>query len=96
MDDFGVKYEGREHFEHLLAALEDNYTIKNDWEGTLYYGIELDWNYKEGWVNTKMSTYVSNQLTSYGHPHPKRSQQTPYAPTPAVFGRVAQDLLEPD
>ena len=30
VDDFGVKYEGREHVEHLLAALEDNYTIEND------------------------------------------------------------------
>ena len=42
VDDFVVKYEGREHVEHLLAALEDNYTIENDCEEKLYFGIELD------------------------------------------------------
>ena len=43
-----------------------------------------------------MSTYVSNQLTRYNHPHPKRFQRTPYAPAPTIFGRGAQDLPEPD
>ena len=43
-----------------------------------------------------MSTYVANQLTRYNHPHPKCFQQTPYAPAPTIFGRVAQDLPEPD
>ena len=35
MNDFGVHYERREHVEHLLAALEENYTIENNWEGKL-------------------------------------------------------------
>ena len=48
VDDFGVKYEGKEHVDHLLAALEDNYTIENDWEGKLYCSIELNWNFEEG------------------------------------------------
>ena len=87
VDDFGVKYEGKEHVEHLLVALEDNYTIENDWEGKLYCGIALNWNYEEGWVDTEMSTYVANQLTRYNHPHPKRFQRTPYAPAPTIFGR---------
>ena len=96
VDDFGVKYEGREHVEHLLAALENDCTIENDWEGKLYCGIELNWNYEDGWVDTEMSTYVSNQLTCYNHPHPKRFQRTPYATAPTIFGRGAQDLPEPD
>ena len=60
VDDFGVKYEGKEYVEHLLVALESNYTIENDWEGKLYCGIELNWKYEECWVDTEMSTYVAN------------------------------------
>ena len=41
VDDFGVKYEGREHAKHLIRALEGNYTVGNDWEGKLYCGIEV-------------------------------------------------------
>ena len=33
VDNFGINYEGREHANHLLAALTDHYKIENDWEG---------------------------------------------------------------
>jgi hypothetical protein len=36
VDNFGVMYVGREHAEHLKAALEENYKISTDWEGALY------------------------------------------------------------
>ena len=48
VDDFGIKYEGKEHADHLLVALTDHYKIENDWEGKLYCGIELGWNYEGG------------------------------------------------
>ena len=77
-DDFGIKYEGKEQANHLLAALTDHYKIENDWEGKLYCGIELGWNYEGRWVDTSMRTYVSNQLVRYDYPQPKGLQQTPY------------------
>jgi hypothetical protein len=33
VDDFGVKYVGREHAEHLMACIKKNYNISNDWDG---------------------------------------------------------------
>ena len=33
VDDFGVKYEGKEHAEHLMNTLKENYEISEDWEG---------------------------------------------------------------
>ena len=87
-----MKYEGKDHADHLIAALKDNHTIENDWERKLYCGIELDWHCEEGWVDTSMQTYMNNQQTWYGHPQPKRLQRTLYAPAPVVFGRAAQDL----
>ena len=33
VDDFGVKYEGKEHAEHLMNTLKEYYEISEDWEG---------------------------------------------------------------
>jgi hypothetical protein len=41
VDDFGVKYIGREHAEHLMTSIKKNYNISSDWNGTSYCGLTL-------------------------------------------------------
>ena len=36
VDDFGIKYVGREHVEHLLNVLKKHYKLAEDWKGELY------------------------------------------------------------
>ena len=55
VDDFGVKYIGKEHAEHLMSVLKQHYDMEEDWKGELYSGIHLKWNYKEGYVDISMS-----------------------------------------
>ena len=43
VDDFGVKYVGNEHAEHLVAALRKTYSVTSDSKGTQYSGMTLDW-----------------------------------------------------
>ena len=31
--------------QHLVNALKQDYNINEDWMGSLYYGIHLDWHY---------------------------------------------------
>ena len=38
IDDFGIKYIGKEHVEHLMTVLQEHYQIKADWMGTRYIG----------------------------------------------------------
>ena len=53
VDDFGVKYVGKEHAEHLFGVLKNEYTkIEVDWTGSLYCGITLKWNYPEKYMWT--------------------------------------------
>ena len=54
VDDFGVKYLGKEHYLHLKAALESKYKVSTDWEGKLYIGIALKWDYEKGTVRLSM------------------------------------------
>ena len=42
VDDFGVKYLGKEHAEHLKSVIEKHYKVTTDWEGKRYLGLTLD------------------------------------------------------
>jgi hypothetical protein len=68
VDDFGIKYIGHEHLQHLYDALrKETYKIVEDLEGALYCGIVLNWNYAKHHVDLAMVKYVMKQLTKYGH-----------------------------
>ena len=42
VDNFGVKYVGKEHATHLKNTIEENYTVTTEWNGRRYIGITLD------------------------------------------------------
>ena len=62
VDDFGVKYVGKQHVMHLIQALKEHYKISQDWTGSKYCGLELDWDYKQREVHLLMPGYVANAL----------------------------------
>ena len=68
--------------------------MEEDWQGKLYCGITLDWNYREGYSNTSMPNYVVKQLTKYRYKAPKRPQHCPYEPEPRVYGKKSQEMLK--
>ena len=41
VDDFGVKYVGQQHADHLVQAIKNHYKLSLDWTGGLYCGISL-------------------------------------------------------
>ncbi len=64
VNDFGIKYIGAENLQHLYDALRtETYEIVEDWEGDLYCGILLKWNYAKHYVDLSMAAYVIKQLT---------------------------------
>jgi hypothetical protein len=46
VDDFAVKYVGKHHADHLRNTLLQSYELTDDWEGKLYSGMSLKWDYK--------------------------------------------------
>jgi hypothetical protein len=80
VDDFRVKYVGKEHANHLKQVLEEHYTLTCDWTGTRYIGIILDWNYTEHQVHLSMPKYVMKALKQFQHVAPKHQ----YAPYPCI------------
>ena len=59
VDDFGVKYIGKEHPKQLFKVLWENYSITTDWSGSRYIGIMLGWDYKKQRVHLSMPRYVA-------------------------------------
>ena len=91
VDDFGIKYIGREHLQHLYDALQkETYEIVEDLEGDLYCDIALNWNYAKHHVDLVMLKYVMKQLTKFGHIAPFKPQHCPYSPNPIKYGKDNQ------
>ena len=97
VDDFGVKYVGKEHADHLIQTLRKHYeAVTEDWEGKLYCGITLEWNYTERWLDISMPGYVEKLRKRYHHEVPSKPQHSPYRAPPKIFGAAAQDTIPAD
>jgi hypothetical protein len=97
VDDFGVKYVGKEHADHLIASIKSTYKkLTEDWTGSLYCRITLEWDYVGRTVDISMPGYIKKKLQEYKHLLPGRIQNCPYSPEPKQFGSDAQAPLVPD
>jgi hypothetical protein len=94
VDDFGVKYVGREHTEHLMTCIKKNYNISSDWNGTAYCGLTLDWKYKDRTVDLSMPGYIKAALHKYQHPAPARPEHAPHTWNPPIYGARTQFVSE--
>jgi hypothetical protein len=41
VDDFAVKYVGKQHADHLRNALMQSYELTTDWAANVYSGMSL-------------------------------------------------------
>ena len=86
VDEFGVKNIGEEHASHLMDVLKLYYKMEEYWNGQLYYGITLNWNYDKGYFYISMPKYVGKKLTEYGYKPCKIQEYFPYKPNPIRYG----------
>jgi len=86
IDDFGIKYAGREHALYLKTALESYYPISTNWTGNQYIGITLDWDYTNHKVHLSMYGYIAKALKQFQHKFPHDPQHTPSLSTPIKYG----------
>jgi hypothetical protein len=90
VDDFAVKYVGKQHADHLQDALLRINELMTDWEGKLYSGMTLQWDYKNRTCDISMPGYVANVLSKFQHDTPKHQQHTPSRYVMPVYGAKTQ------
>ena len=96
VDDFGIKYVGEHHTQHLLSTLQEHFTVTTDWEGKKYSGIDLKWNYKSCTYRLTMKDYIRQILLRYGHQVPRKPQRSPHQHREVIYGARIQNPLEED
>jgi hypothetical protein len=90
VDDFAVKYVGKEHADHLMSVLRKKYTISTDWEAKLYCGLTLKWDYEKGTCDLSMPGYVASALQRFNHPTPTKAQHSPHSWLKPNYGARTQ------
>ena len=77
VDEFGVKYVGKDNKETLIKALEENYNLNKYCRGEKYVGLTVTWDYIKREVDLTMPEYVAKALHRFQQKsHPKIQHQT--------------------
>ncbi len=58
VDNFGVKYIGEEHAQHLLQMMQKYYTCLFKKKGERYCGLTIKWDYVGKKVHLSMPSYI--------------------------------------
>jgi hypothetical protein len=87
VNDFGVKYTNKANVDHLIECLKENYVLTQDWDGDLYCGIKLKWEYKARTLDISMPGYIRKQLQKYKHGTPTTSEARILLPL-AIFDQL--------
>jgi hypothetical protein len=91
VDDFAIQYVGKDHANHLLNLLRNDYeAVSVDWKAALYCGITCDWDYKNRTCDMSMPGYVKATLDKFQHPTPRRPQHSPHRHNPIQYGVKVQ------
>ena len=91
VDDFGIKYIGKEHADHLIQCLRNHYQeLEIDWAGKCFCGINLNWDYTNRTCDLSMPGYAEQALHKFQHPTPMKFQDSPYPATVKQYGVKVQ------
>jgi hypothetical protein len=86
VDNFGVKYVGKEHVDHLIKCINTKYELTKDWAGDLYCEIKLNGDYTACTIDISMPGYIKKLLHKYKHCIPLKPQRCPYSLAPKLYG----------
>jgi hypothetical protein len=86
VDDLEVKCMGKQDAAHSWDTLLRRYEITTYWEGKVYYGMTLKWDYKNRTCTIPMPDYVANVLNMFQHNTPDHKQHTPSRYVMLVYG----------
>jgi hypothetical protein len=97
VDDFGIEYQNKADAEELIHALRTHYeAVSVNWEGKLFCGITLEWDYKNRRVDLSMPGYIDKVRHKYHHDMPQQPKHQPYTCATPQYGVKIQMTEDPD
>jgi hypothetical protein len=79
-----------------MRLLDHQYKVTEDWTGSRYCGLAIDWDYDNGTCDISMPGYIERALQRFSHPNPTRPQHSPHPWQKPNYGAKTQYAPEPD
>ena len=96
VDDFSVKYTNKADTQNLITCLEQLYKCTTYWEGKVYLGMALNWNYAEQWMEKSMPGYIDKVWPLfYGTNVAPKFVEAPHVWTTPQYGAIKPQLTSP-
>jgi hypothetical protein len=67
-DNFGIKTTSLDHITHLKMTLKEHYTVTMDCDGSLFCGVNINWNYTKCIITLNMPKYLPKAVLKFRHP----------------------------
>ncbi len=96
VDDFGVKYIGEEHAQHLIQMVQQYYKCSFEPEGERYCGLTIKWDHPGKKVHISMPLFLENALKRFQHPPPIVLQDQPHPHVKKQYGAKVQHAKPPN
>ena len=94
VDDFGVKYVGKEHADHLIAVLKEHHKIPENRAGSNSCAVTFHWEYEKQELHLFMPGCVSKALQRFQQEMLKKPEDQPYAHAAPAYGMKIQYMKE--
>eukprot|EP00804_Cyclotella_cryptica_P005248 CCRYP_018890-RA/>CCRYP_018890-RA protein AED:0.36 eAED:0.27 QI:0/0/0/1/0/0/3/0/601 len=82
VDDFGIKYIGKEHLDHLLQTIKKHYDVKLGLQQQIFRHL-----------HARICQQTTDKIQSS---RPRKPVHTPWEPYPIKYGNKLQETLPPD
>jgi hypothetical protein len=84
VDDFAVLWANKLGMDHFMTTLRELYSIKINWEGTKYIGMDININKKKRHLTISIPGYIDRLLQSI-RPNGMKAASTPATYCPPNF-----------
>jgi hypothetical protein len=96
VDNFRVKYVGKEHAQYLLQMVQKYYNSLLKEEGEQYCGLTVRWDYPGKEVHLLIKMYTKNGLKQFQHPPPVMPHDQPQSHVHKTYGAKVQHAKAPN
>jgi hypothetical protein len=79
-----------------MAALKENYVVKEYWDVTRYCGLTIKWDYTNRLCYISMPGYIARFLQQFEHKAPATPTHSPHAYNQPTYGKKVQYATRPD
>jgi hypothetical protein len=96
VDNFGIKYVGLKHFNHLLDLLKKYHGVQVNMAGDKLASMDINWDFAGKRCCINMPGYIDNLLLKFKHPCPHKPCLSPHKCLPISYGATMQLTPESD